>query len=143
VNVKVEVPRQPPRERSVGFEHAEHADLPCIKCHVTPVSLDTEPAVATCTACHDDHHVAARDCAACHRTDAVVEAHAPPIDAHRNCDECHTASAVAALEPTRTFCLACHSSETDHYREKECSVCHLQASPDEYRARLTRAGGRP
>lgn len=141
VGVKVAIPRHPPRERQVGFAHAEHGDLACIQCHVTPVSLDPEPAVAECTACHADHHAAARDCAACHRTEAVMEAHAPPADAHRRCNDCHTAAAVAALEPTRSFCLACHSRETDHYRQEECSVCHLQASPDEYRDRLG-GGGR-
>jgi hypothetical protein len=45
------------------------------------------------------------------------------------------------LEPTRSFCLACHSSEADHYQQKECTICHLQATPGEYRARLT--GGEP
>ena len=63
------------------------------------------------------------------------------VDAHRACGECHTATTVAALEPTRSFCLACHPTENDHYEQKECSVCHLQATPGEYRARLT--GGEP
>jgi Nitrate reductase cytochrome c-type subunit len=137
VTLTVEVPREAPRAREVGFEHASHAEVSCTRCHVTPVTLEPEQDVATCTACHDDHHAAASDCATCHRTESIVEAHAPPIDAHRACDECHTAATVAALEPTRSFCLACHSSETDHYQEKECSVCHLQATPGEYRARLT------
>jgi len=139
--VRVSVPRESPRDRPVGFEHASHADISCTECHVTPVSLEPEEPVTTCTACHDDHHAAGLDCAACHRTEGIIEAHAPPIDAHRACDECHTAATVAALEPTRSFCLACHPSETDHYEQKECSVCHLQATPGEYRARLT--GGEP
>jgi hypothetical protein len=62
------------------------------------------------------------------------------VDAHQACDKCHTPATVAALEPTRSFCLACHSSETDHYGGKECSDCHLQATPGEYRPTLT--GGR-
>ena len=138
--MRVSVPRQSPRDRQVGFEHASHADIACNDCHVTPVSLEPEEPVATCSACHEDHHVAGRDCASCHRTESIVEAHAPPVDAHRACDDCHTATTVAALEPTRSFCLACHSSETDHFAQKECTVCHLQATPGEYRARLTGDG---
>ena len=137
VTVQVQTPRQPPRDRPVGFEHAEHTEVSCTECHVAPVTLAPEPAVAACTACHDDHHAVGRDCAACHRTEAIVEAHARPVDAHRACDQCHTSSTVAALEPTRSFCLACHASETDHYEQRECSVCHLQATPEQYRARLT------
>jgi nitrate reductase cytochrome c-type subunit len=140
VDVRVSVPRQLPRRRSVGFEHASHADVTCIECHVAPVSLEPEAEVVACTACHDDHHATGVDCAACHRTEGIVQAHAPPIDAHRGCDECHTAATVAALEPTRSFCLACHSSETDHYEQKECTVCHLQTTPGDYRARLTGGG---
>jgi hypothetical protein len=113
----------------------------CTECHATPVTLEPEELVATCKACHDNHHTAGRDCAACHRTEGIIQAHAPPVDAHRACDQCHTGATVAALEPTRSFCLACHSSETDHYQQKECTVCHLQAAPGEYRARLT--GGTP
>lgn len=143
VAVEVQVQRRAPRERQVGFEHSRHTDVACTECHVTPVSLEPAPPVAGCTACHGDHHVEGRDCAACHRTDAIVEAHAPPVDAHRKCDQCHTATTVARLQPTRSFCLACHSSETDHYRQQECSVCHLQATPDEYRPSLSGAGGGP
>jgi hypothetical protein len=72
-----------------------------------------------------------------------MSAHAPPIDPHQACDQCHTESSIATLEPTRSFCLACHGSETDHYSEKECTVCHLQASPEGYRARLTSTGRAP
>jgi hypothetical protein len=107
------------------------------------VSLEPEPPVTKCTACHEDHHAARRDCASCHRTAGIIKAHAPPIDAHQACDRCHTERTVAALEPTRSFCLACHESATDHHTEKECTVCHLQASPEGYRAKLTSAGNRP
>jgi hypothetical protein len=141
VTVQVQVPHQAPRERTVGFGHAEHADVSCIQCHVAPVTLDPEPSVAACTACHADHHVVERNCATCHRTESIIEAHAPPVDAHRGCDQCHTSSTVASLQPTRSFCLACHSSEADHYDQKQCSACHLQATPEQYRARLTSGSG--
>jgi Class III cytochrome C family len=141
VTVRVTVPRESPRDRTVEFEHAGHADLACTECHSTAVTLEPAEPVATCTACHDNHHTAGLDCAACHRTEGIIQAHAPPVDAHRACDECHTAATVAALQPTRSFCLACHSSETDHYQQKECTLCHLQAAPGDYRARLI--GGEP
>ena len=51
--------------------------LSCIECHTGAVTLEPEPPVATCTACHDDHHAAGRDCATCHRTADIINAHAP------------------------------------------------------------------
>jgi hypothetical protein len=143
VTVAVSVPHQAPRSRQVPFEHEQHRQLACIKCHTTRVSLVPEPPAATCVACHEDHHAARRECATCHRTAEIFKAHAPPIDAHQACDRCHTERTVERLEPTRSFCLACHGSETDHHAEQECAVCHLQASPEAYRARLTGAGVRP
>ena len=143
VTVAVAVPRQPSRSRQVRFEHDEHADLACVKCHTTSVSLVPELPVTQCTACHVDHHAARIDCATCHRTEHIFKAHAPPIDAHQACNQCHTERTVAALEPTRSLCLACHGSEVDHYTQQECTVCHLQASPEAYRAKLTSTGARP
>lgn len=143
VTVSVSVPRHAPRGRDVPFGHETHAKVSCMDCHTTPVSLAPEPAAASCTACHEPHHIAGMDCASCHRTPRIAEAHAPPIDAHRACDQCHTARTVAALAPTRSFCLACHGDETDHYSDRECSVCHLQASPEVYRSRLTGSGSGP
>ena len=35
------------------------------------------------------------------------------------------------------------ASETDHHAEKECTVCHLQATPDAYRVKLTGTGKGP
>jgi hypothetical protein len=143
VTVAVSVPHQAPRSRQVPFEHEQHRQLACIKCHTTRVSLVPDPPAATCVTCHEDHHAARRECATCHRTAEIFKAHAPPIDAHQACDRCHTERTVERLEPTRSFCLACHGSETDHHAEQECAVCHLQASPEAYRARLTGAGVRP
>jgi len=114
-----------------------------VKCHTTAVSLGPEPAVTSCTACHEDHHAAGIDCATCHRTAQIIPAHAPPVDAHAACDQCHAERTVVALEPTRSFCLACHGSELDHFAERECTVCHLQTSPEAYRARLTSRAKRP
>jgi hypothetical protein len=140
VTISVAVPRTPARSREVPFVHEQHTKVACIDCHTTKVKLEPGAEAARCTACHAEHHAAGQDCASCHRTSAIAGAHAPPIDAHRACDECHTERTVAALTPTRSFCLACHGTETDHYAEKECALCHLQASPEAYRSRLTSAG---
>jgi hypothetical protein len=113
-----------------------------VKCHQTPASLAPTPEAVGCTGCHENHHTADRDCATCHRTAQIVTAHKPPVDAHRACNRCHAAATVAALTPSRSFCLACHDPEVNHYAPKECTVCHLQATPEGYRARLTGASSR-
>jgi hypothetical protein len=68
--------------------------------------------------------------------------HAPPAVAHESCDACHTPARIAELVPARTFCLTCHDAKAeDHYADRECSVCHLSASPEAWRPHLTRAEG--
>ncbi len=140
VTVSVAVPRAPARAREVPFLHDQHAKVACVDCHTTKVSLEPGAPAATCTGCHAEHHTAGQDCAGCHRTSAIIEAHAPPIDAHQACNACHTERTVAELTPTRSFCLACHGAEADHYADQECTACHLQATPEAYRRRLTSAG---
>jgi hypothetical protein len=56
------------------------------------------------------------------------------------CDACHATAAIAALTPTRSLCLACHGPAVDHNPKRECSSCHLQAPPDQYRAQLLKRG---
>jgi len=142
VSVTVAVGHEPPRSHEVAFDHEKHADRACVACHTTKVTLEPAGPAATCTACHDDHHKVRRDCAGCHRTAEIIHAHAPPVDAHQACDRCHAERTVGRLEPTRSFCLACHDRETDHYAPQECTVCHLQSSPDSFRVKLTSVGGR-
>jgi hypothetical protein len=142
VKVQVAVFRHARRAREVDFAHQSHRDVACVKCHQSPVSLAPTPEAASCTGCHEDHHTADRDCATCHRTAEIVTAHEPPVDAHRACNQCHASATVAALTPSRSFCLACHDPKVNHYEPKECTVCHLQATPKGYRARLMGAGSR-
>jgi hypothetical protein len=138
----VRVRNHAPRERAVAFSHEAHAEERCVACHVTPVELGVSPGTRACTDCHDRHHEAARDCAACHRSDATRTAHeaanlpgAPPA-AHRACSACHAEATVARLVPTRSFCLACHGTDTDHYPERECSTCHFLSEPEALRPSL-------
>jgi hypothetical protein len=137
LTVEIAVPNHAPRPRPVIFEHSEHGKLACAQCHTTPVSLDPEPRALACVACHDDHHTARTDCAACHQTAQINPAHAAPVDAHGGCVECHDQSTITKLTPARSFCLSCHSSSVDHYTPKECSQCHLLSSPEAYRAHLS------
>ena len=142
VTVQVAVFRHTPRRRAVNFAHAVHHEVSCIKCHQTPVTLDPTPQSQDCTGCHEDHHTADRACATCHRTDEIVTAHQSKVDVHLACTRCHTSSTVSALTPSRSFCLTCHEPKVDHYAPKECTVCHLQSTPEGFRRRLTAAGGR-
>jgi hypothetical protein len=138
--VLVAVGDRPPKGRPVAFAHATHSSLRCVTCHTTAVTLDPEAPVASCRSCHEDHHAAARDCAACHAGAHPRETHQPPVEAHVACDACHREATVARLMPDRALCLTCHEPQRAHYADRECTVCHLQSSPDAYRAHLRKAG---
>ena len=142
VQVAVEVPKHERRRRTVGFEHEKHDTLACTNCHGAPVTLTPVDSARTCAGCHAQHHSQMRECATCHRTAAIVAAHKRPVDAHKGCDGCHTAGTVARLTPTRSFCLACHSPQQDHYAPRECSACHFQRSPGELQRQLRRGAVR-
>ena len=134
--VRVAVKDETPRDREVPFAHETHRELTCQQCHTQPVSLEPAPPVATCTDCHEDHHAAERSCATCHRTDNVAKAH--DLDAaHEACSRCHDQATIARLTPVRSFCLTCHDPETDHYRERQCTECHFQTSPEAYQSHLS------
>jgi len=138
--VAVAVPRHDPRRRTVQFPHAKHDTLACAGCHTTPVTMAPADSVRTCAACHASHHAESRDCAACHRSATITPPHQLPVQAHAACDACHTATTIARLVPTRSFCLACHQPQQDHYMPKECSTCHFQRSPAELRRKLSKGG---
>jgi len=138
----VSIPAHPARARDVEFDHTRHQDLACKECHTTPVSLAPAAPVAGCAACHEKHHTEAGDCAACHAGGDLEAPHTPPVAAHERCDACHTPARIAALTPSRPFCLTCHQPQADeHYSDRECTPCHLDATPAEWRQRLTGGGG--
>ncbi len=135
------VPEHAPRPRTVSFQHTEHAELTCKECHTTPVSLAPNSETKGCVACHEQHHTKADDCAACHAGGEIGAPHTPPAAAHEGCDACHTPARIAELTPSRAFCLTCHQPQaTDHHAPQECTLCHLDATPAEWRSRLV--GGR-
>lgn len=142
--VTVTVRDHAPRVRRATFAHQAHDELRCTQCHVTPVTLAPSPAVAQCSDCHAEHHAERRDCAACHAGGVggdLRPVHTPPNDAHRFCGTCHKLETVAHLVPARPFCLTCHEPQREHYPDRECTVCHLQTSPEAWRRQLG-AGGR-
>lgn len=140
VSLSVAVPEHQPRARDAGFAHPPHREVACTQCHTSAVTLAPPDSIATCAACHAQHHTARAACATCHRTGVIRSAHEPAETTHTGCDACHTLATVAALTPTRPLCLTCHAEQTEHYAERECSVCHFQRSPAELRAHLRRGG---
>lgn len=136
VAVRVAIPTKPPKPREVGFSHPAHAARRCVECHTAPVTLAPAPATAECRSCHEDHHGAERNCAACHSTGDIRAQHDPKT-AHERCDACHTRRTVALLTPTRPFCAACHETQrANHYEPKQCTVCHFLSEPAAFRAHL-------
>lgn len=136
--VSVSVPGHGPRERTVSFEHTKHGSIACVGCHLSPVTLAAADSVRTCAACHAEHHAENRNCAACHRSSITRTAHERPVQAHVGCAACHTEATIARLVPTRSFCLACHEPEQDHYTATQCSECHFQRAPATLEPELTR-----
>lgn len=143
VTVKVTVSGSPARAHPARFDHTQHRDKTCLDCHAKEVTLAATAPVASCKACHDDHHAAGRRCSACHAavSDEAVEAHTPPERAHVACDACHTPQIVARLTPDREFCITCHAEQKRHYATRECTVCHFQAAPETVKAMLVEQAG--
>lgn len=138
LHVAIAAAGRPARDRTVAFPHERHAELRCAACHGQPVTLAPLDSAATCRGCHAEHHEAGRSCATCHRTESIAQTHALPVRAHVACDACHPTGAITALSPTRSFCLVCHDPAVDHNPGRECTTCHLQSDPPEYRGRLLR-----
>jgi nitrate/TMAO reductase-like tetraheme cytochrome c subunit len=133
----VKVPGHEPSPRPVDFFHAVHKERACLACHSTPVTRALSPTQAQCKDCHSDHHTVGRNCSACHTIAEPKFAHRTLEAAHQRCDACHTATTIAELTPTRSFCSICHTAKAKgHYEQKECSVCHFLAEPGVYRSKL-------
>jgi len=138
IHVQTSAPRAPAREREVAFSHGGHSTVTCLTCHTTPVTLAPSPEARQCQGCHEQHHDAGRDCAACHRAPSNWEAHTR--ESHVDCVACHQATTVSRLTPDRAFCLACHDPKVDHQAGTECTVCHLLNTPSGFQPQLM--GGR-
>lgn len=141
LTIDIRAAGQGEHQRSVGFRHPVHDSLPCVSCHTQPVTLAPSDSAVTCRGCHIAHHADGQSCAACHRTPEILSVHARADRSHLACDDCHVTATITPLNPGRSFCLACHENGVDHYRDRECSSCHLGATPAEYRPRLLRTAG--
>lgn len=135
----VAVRGHPERPRIVSFQHATHVAVACLECHTRPVSLAPPEEVTTCSSCHQQHHQRDQSCAACHATPQLLPAHRRPVETHQACDACHRPAQIAELVPTRQLCLTCHQPQ-DHYPPRECTACHFQATPEQFRSRLSTGG---
>ena len=142
LDISIAAAGHPARERPVTFSHPAHDSIPCVRCHVTPVTNAPADSVRSCQACHAEHHAGGRGCTDCHRGETVRMAHQLPVQAHRDCDACHTPATVARLTPRRPLCLTCHQPKQDHYPKQECTTCHFLQSPEAYRSHLQTGGGR-
>ncbi|HUH12389.1 MAG TPA: NapC/NirT family cytochrome c [Longimicrobiales bacterium] len=123
--------RQGTQRRTLPFAHSEHQGLECVRCHRGGVELSAS--AVRCDACHGDHHTTTSSCIRCH---AKPPDGAHPMDVHeRGCagSGCHSAEPMAttltAVTRTRSICLSCHQELVDHFRGRECAVCHRLPAP--------------
>lgn len=137
MTVAVRLPRHEPVARPVAFRHEVHQGTPCSSCHQSPNTVPPD-SVRNCTACHESHHAEGRTCTACHSRAETPAAHSRTT--HVRCDECHAPARIAALNPSRNFCLTCHLPQKDHQPQGECSTCHFLEAPAQFRARLMTQG---
>lgn len=134
-SVQVRVGMRQPTARSVGFRHDRHSQLACADCHRPPETVPPD-SVRSCRACHDQHHAPERDCVQCHNRTETRPAHTRAT--HVGCDECHAPARIAALIPSRNFCITCHVPQREHRPGGECSTCHFLEAPAQFRSHLLR-----
>src|SRR5205085_11969699 len=112
------------RSRVVAFAHTTHARLPCTTCHETPVSLAPAAPVKSCTACHEDHHTARRDCAGCHAGGEIRAAHPESGHEQVGCAACHSAATAAPRAPDRGLWLTSHHGQRAPAGAQDRTTCH-------------------
>jgi hypothetical protein len=115
-------------ERSLPFDHADHARFECDNCHRgtgAPSAAETN-----CSRCHGMHHEPDVTCMACHEQPA---AGAHDREAHLGCAGagCHQSAprSVQNVPRTRQLCLVCHQDLVDHEPQATCSDCHALPPP--------------
>ncbi|HUH13598.1 MAG TPA: hypothetical protein VMK65_10830 [Longimicrobiales bacterium] len=115
-----------PRERALPFAHGRHEDVECRACHQGSATLAVQRA---CGSCHENHHRAAADCAACH---PAPPSSAHPASIHLSCAGagCHAPAAAPATVGSRTLCIMCHREQAEHEPGGACAACHqVPAAP--------------
>lgn len=110
------------KSRSLTFQHQQHGDLGCLRCH----SSSPDMRVTTgCTSCHTEHHGELRNCTACHTGARSVAAH--DLKSHLSCTGagCHQDQVTAGLRTQRNVCLTCHENKVKHQPGGDCASCHM------------------
>ena len=126
----IRIARASPRARTMRFQHRVHPGVACTSCHRDARGQFANGRDVSCAGCHDDHHRAAAQCAACHDRPAR-DIH--PLSVHREgCtgSECHAASLQLPKPPfAKTICLACHEAGFKHKSGRRCIDCHDVRDP--------------
>ncbi len=116
--------------RLLPFDHANHLDVGCDRCHTTKGSNLRAAAGADCSACHAQHHEPEADCSLCHQRPA---AGAHDRQAHLGCSGtgCHDPApeGIRRAPRTRALCLACHMDQREHKPAQICADCHRLPAP--------------
>jgi hypothetical protein len=128
--------RLPARDPLIGapadevFDHAQHADVACERCHDPDVKRHARAPGAAglplrmqpgdCISCHHGPDMK-KDCASCHAAEAkfrggasALVSTATPADPHVGlvqCAECHVRDALGQFAPTREACVRCHGED--------------------------------
>jgi hypothetical protein len=112
------------RTRELPFSHARHSDVACRDCHVKAVTLAPD---RSCSSCHEAHHHAAAECAACHQP-VGLPVHGAGV--HLTCAGagCHAPAVAPSPTLSRSLCLACHGEQKSHEPGRPCAGCHLLAA---------------
>lgn len=120
----IQVGRLDRPRRTLPFDHANHMQYDCQRCHTAGLALSA--AGLNCATCHAEHHQPTVSCMSCHPAPAQ-DAH--DLNAHLGCAGagCHDAApaTVQAVPRTRDFCLVCHQDLVDHRPGRNCVACHV------------------
>lgn len=108
------------RTRTLPFGHARHAQVACVECHGTPITLAPNRA---CASCHVEHHRAEANCSACHST---ISRSVHPRHSHLSCSgtNCHASAVAPRPALSRNLCLTCHPEQRTHETPRPCAACH-------------------
>ncbi|MBI4268197.1 MAG: hypothetical protein HY662_05370 [Chloroflexi bacterium] len=98
----------------------------CLDCHqsLTTVAVNwpaDAPMQFPCSDCHQPHEQAKPvvECQSCHSVSGLHQAGAHVASQCQTCHQPHSWQVAP-----RDTCLTCHTSQTDHYPDNACSLCH-------------------
>ena len=135
---------RPASDDSLQFQHAQHRNVECSRCHDAQTSHGgvTLTSFATCQQCHHAEATQTAQCLRCHERRELVRTFAErqPVQVanrpakprnlrfthadHGNeqCTACHTPG--LEMSAANVSCTKCHAQH--HRSETECRACHLE-----------------